>query len=210
MGANTVAFICRVIHYCLNQNSSCVATATKFKRMRNSCKSMGIKCLIAAISASNFTVIVSWSKLGRIICIKCLCTFMASTSLLKTLNAFPPLCLLSDSWRDAFSLLCADGTQAPLSHYRSCNLGRGPGGATVTRFNFRKVSQKFLLTVQVLLCHSSLTDSVSIPIIVLSKCCPMLLRCSLAKKDRRCSASSSSIHLFLERRTSCSEMRRTN
>ncbi|XP_056885941.1 saxiphilin-like isoform X2 [Takifugu flavidus] len=57
---------------------------------------------------------------------------------------------IEDSWRDAFSLLCADGTQAPLSHYRSCNLGRGPGGATVTRFNFRKVSQKFLLTVQML------------------------------------------------------------
>lgn len=119
------------------------------------------------ISALNFTVIVRCSSLWRIICIKCLYVFMGSTSLLKTFHPFSPLCLLSDSLRDAFSLLCADGTQAPLSHYRSCNLGRGPGGATVTRFNFRKVSQKFLLTVQVPLCHSSLTDSVSIPIIVL-------------------------------------------
>ncbi|CAG06928.1 unnamed protein product [Tetraodon nigroviridis] len=54
------------------------------------------------------------------------------------------------SFRDELSLLCADGTQAPLSHYRSCNLGRGPGAATVTRRNFRKVSQKFLSTVQML------------------------------------------------------------
>lgn len=80
---------------------------------------------------------------------------------------FFPLCLLSDSLKDVFRLLCADGTQAPLSHYRSCNLGRGPGGATVTRFNFRKVSHRFLLMVQVLLRCSSLTDSVSLPIIAL-------------------------------------------
>uniref|UniRef100_A0A672GVN4 Serotransferrin n=1 Tax=Salarias fasciatus TaxID=181472 RepID=A0A672GVN4_SALFA len=49
-----------------------------------------------------------------------------------------------------FRLLCADGTQAPLSHYRKCNLGRGPGGGTVTRHNFRKVVRKFLTTVQML------------------------------------------------------------
>lgn len=48
-----------------------------------------------------------------------------------------------------FRLLCPDGTQAPVSRYRSCNLGRGPGGAVVTRYNFRKVSRKFLLAVQV-------------------------------------------------------------
>uniref|UniRef100_H3BW36 Serotransferrin n=1 Tax=Tetraodon nigroviridis TaxID=99883 RepID=H3BW36_TETNG len=57
---------------------------------------------------------------------------------------------IEGSFRDELSLLCADGTQAPLSHYRSCNLGRGPGAATVTRRNFRKVSQKFLSTVQML------------------------------------------------------------
>ncbi|XP_011492899.2 melanotransferrin isoform X1 [Oryzias latipes] len=52
--------------------------------------------------------------------------------------------------RDMFRLLCPDGTQAPVSRYRSCNLGRGPGGAVVTRYNFRKVSRKFLLAVQLL------------------------------------------------------------
>ncbi|KAM8756100.1 saxiphilin-like [Acanthopagrus schlegelii] len=57
---------------------------------------------------------------------------------------------IEDSDRDEFSLLCTDGTQAPLSSYRSCNLGRGPGGGMVTRFNFRKVARKFLQTVQVL------------------------------------------------------------
>uniref|UniRef100_A0A3Q1IEX2 Serotransferrin n=1 Tax=Anabas testudineus TaxID=64144 RepID=A0A3Q1IEX2_ANATE len=46
--------------------------------------------------------------------------------------------------RDEFRLLCADGTQAPLSHYRTCNLGRGPGGGVVTRGNFRKAAHKFL------------------------------------------------------------------
>ncbi|KAM4740554.1 saxiphilin-like [Anableps anableps] len=49
---------------------------------------------------------------------------------------------------DSFRLLCPDGTQAPLSHYRSCNLGRGPGGGMVTRHNFRKDVRKFILTVQ--------------------------------------------------------------
>uniref|UniRef100_A0A3Q3XS72 Serotransferrin n=1 Tax=Mola mola TaxID=94237 RepID=A0A3Q3XS72_MOLML len=55
---------------------------------------------------------------------------------------------IEGSDRDAFRLLCKDGTQAPLSHYKNCNLGRGPGGSVVTRFNFRKVARKFLLTVQ--------------------------------------------------------------
>ncbi|KAF3856269.1 hypothetical protein F7725_016992, partial [Dissostichus mawsoni] len=56
----------------------------------------------------------------------------------------------SDSDRDEFRLLCADGSQAPLSHYRICNLGRGPGGGMVTRLNFRKTARKFLSTVQML------------------------------------------------------------
>ncbi|KAG7493631.1 hypothetical protein JOB18_013342 [Solea senegalensis] len=51
---------------------------------------------------------------------------------------------------DEFRLLCADGTQAPLSQYRSCNLGRGPGGGVVTRVNFRKVARKFITTAQTL------------------------------------------------------------
>uniref|UniRef100_A0A671XNN0 Serotransferrin n=1 Tax=Sparus aurata TaxID=8175 RepID=A0A671XNN0_SPAAU len=53
---------------------------------------------------------------------------------------------IEDSDGGKFSLLCTDGTQAPLSSYRSCNLGRGPGGGMVTRFNFRKVARKFLQT----------------------------------------------------------------
>uniref|UniRef100_A0A3B5AR53 Serotransferrin n=1 Tax=Stegastes partitus TaxID=144197 RepID=A0A3B5AR53_9TELE len=57
---------------------------------------------------------------------------------------------IDESERDEFRLLCTDGTQAPLSHYRHCNLGRGPGGGMVTRPNFRKVVRKFLMTVQML------------------------------------------------------------
>ncbi|KAK1900982.1 Serotransferrin [Dissostichus eleginoides] len=57
---------------------------------------------------------------------------------------------IEDSDRDEFRLLCADGSQAPLSHYRICNLGRGPGGGMVTRLNFRKTARKFLSTVQML------------------------------------------------------------
>lgn len=130
-------------------------------------------------------------------------------------NAFVPgFSSLSGSFRDELSLLCADGTQAPLSHYRSCNLGRGPGAATVTRRNFRKVSQKFLSTVQVpLYVCSSFTDSVLIPVIVsffFLKHCPLLFRCSLEEKDRRCSASSSLSRLCLERKTFCSETRQTD
>ncbi|XP_012728139.2 saxiphilin [Fundulus heteroclitus] len=55
---------------------------------------------------------------------------------------------IDESERHTFRLLCPDGTQAPLSRYRSCNLGRGPGGGMVTRHNFRKVVRKFVLTVQ--------------------------------------------------------------
>uniref|UniRef100_A0A3Q4HBY1 Serotransferrin n=1 Tax=Neolamprologus brichardi TaxID=32507 RepID=A0A3Q4HBY1_NEOBR len=57
---------------------------------------------------------------------------------------------IEESERDEFRLLCTDGTQAPLSQYRSCNLGRGPGGGMVTRVNFRKVVRKFLAIVQTL------------------------------------------------------------
>ncbi|XP_037643354.1 melanotransferrin-like isoform X1 [Sebastes umbrosus] len=57
---------------------------------------------------------------------------------------------IEDSDGDEFRLLCTDGSQAPLSHYRTCNLGRGPGGGMVTRINFRKIARKFLVTVQML------------------------------------------------------------
>uniref|UniRef100_A0A3Q2GEA8 Serotransferrin n=1 Tax=Cyprinodon variegatus TaxID=28743 RepID=A0A3Q2GEA8_CYPVA len=55
---------------------------------------------------------------------------------------------IDESEQDNFRLLCPDGTQAPLSHYRNCNLGRGPGGGMVTRRNFRKVVRKFVSTMQ--------------------------------------------------------------
>ncbi|XP_077385811.1 saxiphilin-like isoform X1 [Festucalex cinctus] len=57
---------------------------------------------------------------------------------------------IANSERDKFRLLCTDGTQAPLSHYNTCHLGRGPGAAVVTRVSFRKVARKFLLTLQML------------------------------------------------------------
>ncbi|XP_028260991.1 saxiphilin-like isoform X1 [Parambassis ranga] len=57
---------------------------------------------------------------------------------------------IEGSERDEFRLLCTDGTQAPLSHYRNCSLGRGPGGGMVTRHNFRKVVRKFVMIIQML------------------------------------------------------------
>ncbi|KAJ7999784.1 hypothetical protein DPEC_G00198020 [Dallia pectoralis] len=50
--------------------------------------------------------------------------------------------------REEYRLLCPDGTRAPLSDYRSCNLGRGPGQAVVTRFSVRKIARKFLAAAQ--------------------------------------------------------------
>ncbi|XP_068171617.1 saxiphilin-like isoform X2 [Antennarius striatus] len=60
------------------------------------------------------------------------------------------LALESIKATDDYRLLCTDGTQAPLSQYRHCNLGRGPGGGVVTRFSLRKIARKFLVTVQML------------------------------------------------------------
>ncbi|XP_078082951.1 saxiphilin-like isoform X2 [Mustelus asterias] len=47
-----------------------------------------------------------------------------------------------------YKLLCTDGTQADLKDFRKCNLGRGPGNAIVTRYNYRKITRKFLGVVQ--------------------------------------------------------------
>lgn len=129
----------------------------------------------------------------------------------------------SDSHRDGFRLLCTDGTQAPLSHYRNCNLGRGPGGGMVTRFNFRKVARKFLVTVQVKSLFSRFLFPLSPPNIkhfvstVNIRKCPftpikrlkdslLLFRCCLANEDERGSASNSSTRLLLERTTFSSKM----
>ncbi|KAJ8263134.1 hypothetical protein COCON_G00155910 [Conger conger] len=50
--------------------------------------------------------------------------------------------------REDYRLLCTDGAQANLSEFRTCNLGRGPGGGVVTRINFRKTARKFLQAAQ--------------------------------------------------------------
>ncbi|XP_062325066.1 saxiphilin-like [Osmerus eperlanus] len=55
---------------------------------------------------------------------------------------------IDESDKKDFSLLCTDGTQAPLSQFRICNLGRGPGGSVVTRLNNRKTARKFLVATQ--------------------------------------------------------------
>lgn len=58
-----------------------------------------------------------------------------------------PQCGLSycpESERGEYKLLCTDGSSAPLSDFRRCNLGRGPGGGVVTRINHRKIARKFL------------------------------------------------------------------
>ncbi|XP_019751283.1 saxiphilin-like isoform X1 [Hippocampus comes] len=60
---------------------------------------------------------------------------------------------IENSERDNLRLLCTDGTQAPLSHYNACHLGRGPGAAVVTRMSVRKVARKFLHTLQMLFGH---------------------------------------------------------
>ncbi|XP_062853971.1 saxiphilin-like isoform X2 [Trichomycterus rosablanca] len=55
---------------------------------------------------------------------------------------------LKDSEKDEYRLLCTDGTQAPLSSFSTCNLGRGPGGGVVTRVNLRKIARRFLIAAQ--------------------------------------------------------------
>ncbi|XP_030632456.1 saxiphilin-like [Chanos chanos] len=55
---------------------------------------------------------------------------------------------IDESEWDEYRLLCTDGTRAPLSQYRKCNLGRGPGGGVVTRMNYRKTARKFLTAAQ--------------------------------------------------------------
>ncbi|XP_025024986.1 melanotransferrin-like isoform X2 [Python bivittatus] len=50
--------------------------------------------------------------------------------------------------REAYELLCPDGTTAPLTAYSTCNLGHGPGRAIVTRHNFQKITKNFLMVIQ--------------------------------------------------------------
>ncbi|MCJ8729567.1 hypothetical protein PDJAM_G00108140 [Pangasius djambal] len=55
---------------------------------------------------------------------------------------------IDDSVKDEYRLLCTDGTRAPLSSFRKCNFGRGPGGAVVTRINNQNLARKFLSAIQ--------------------------------------------------------------
>uniref|UniRef100_A0A671QQR1 Zgc:172271 n=1 Tax=Sinocyclocheilus anshuiensis TaxID=1608454 RepID=A0A671QQR1_9TELE len=70
---------------------------------------------------------------------------------LDSIDAFPSLSYFflipaysffssTESEKDEFRLLFADGTHAPLGSFRKCNLGRGPGGGVVTRMNTRKIA----------------------------------------------------------------------
>ncbi|XP_043924802.1 melanotransferrin-like [Protopterus annectens] len=49
---------------------------------------------------------------------------------------------------ESYMLLCPDGSQAPLTDFRNCNLGQGPGHAIVTRHTFRRIALKFLTVSQ--------------------------------------------------------------
>ncbi|XP_062925344.1 saxiphilin-like [Mobula hypostoma] len=60
------------------------------------------------------------------------------------------LASMSVSEAAKYRLLCADGTQANVTDGRKCHLGRGPGNAVVTRYNYRKSARKFLTLVQYL------------------------------------------------------------
>ncbi|KAI5628395.1 hypothetical protein C0J50_2885, partial [Silurus asotus] len=55
---------------------------------------------------------------------------------------------IDDKMKDEYRLLCTDGTRAPLRSFRTCNLGRGPGGAVVTRINNQNLARRFLTAIQ--------------------------------------------------------------
>ncbi|NXB76562.1 TRFE2 protein, partial [Donacobius atricapilla] len=52
------------------------------------------------------------------------------------------------SEQQEYELLCPDGSTAELTKYSTCNLGKGPGHAVVTRNNFQKITNKFLSMIQ--------------------------------------------------------------
>ncbi|XP_051888450.1 saxiphilin-like [Pristis pectinata] len=58
------------------------------------------------------------------------------------------LASMSVSEAAKYKLLCTDGTQANVTDFRKCHLGRGPGSAVVTRYNYRKITRKFLAVAQ--------------------------------------------------------------
>ncbi|XP_053326291.1 serotransferrin-2-like [Spea bombifrons] len=54
----------------------------------------------------------------------------------------------TDSELEAFELLCPDGSTAPLSSFRKCNLGQGPNKAIVTRGPLHRITKRFLTLIQ--------------------------------------------------------------
>ncbi|KFQ14136.1 Serotransferrin-B, partial [Leptosomus discolor] len=54
----------------------------------------------------------------------------------------------TESEQQEYELLCPDGTTAELTEYSTCNLGKGPGRAIITRHNFQKTTNKFLSMIQ--------------------------------------------------------------
>ncbi|XP_029427469.1 melanotransferrin-like [Rhinatrema bivittatum] len=59
----------------------------------------------------------------------------------------------TDAERAQYELLCPDGSTANLTAYSSCNLGRGPGKAVISRHSFYKIARKFLTVTQNLFGH---------------------------------------------------------
>ncbi|XP_061458719.1 melanotransferrin-like isoform X4 [Rhineura floridana] len=55
---------------------------------------------------------------------------------------------VTESEQEEYELLCPEGSTASLPDYATCNLGRGPGRAVVTRHNFQKIAKKFLTVIQ--------------------------------------------------------------
>ncbi|NWH84585.1 TRFE2 protein, partial [Aegithalos caudatus] len=54
----------------------------------------------------------------------------------------------TESEQQEYELLCPDGSTAELTQYSTCNLGKGPGRAIVTRNNFQRITNKFLSMIQ--------------------------------------------------------------
>ncbi|NWU43931.1 TRFE2 protein, partial [Hylia prasina] len=54
----------------------------------------------------------------------------------------------TESEQQEHELLCPDGSRAELTQYSTCNLGKGPGRAIVTRSNFQRITNKFLSMIQ--------------------------------------------------------------
>ncbi|KAJ6659150.1 hypothetical protein lerEdw1_019453 [Lerista edwardsae] len=78
---------------------------------------------------------------GALRCLKSGVADVALVDHLAVMNA-------TESDQEEFELLCPDGSTARLGAYATCNLGRGPGRAVVTRPNFQKTTKKFLTLMQ--------------------------------------------------------------